>query len=305
MKKLNVLCVANKKYINPMKVFLYSLFEHHEIPVDVYVLHADIDDETLENLEKYCRHWQEKRLIPMQVNLDELTDLYATADFPTEVYLKLLCADILPDEVKKVLCLDLDMVVNKSLETLYETDITGYPLAACKDIYGYIYGEGTRNHARLGLGSRYTYFNAGMMLLNLEYMRDGGWGWRMLEFARRNRDCLKWLEQDVMNCFWVDKYLQVNWHEYNCPPVMYVMKPSDVAAGKIAPLYQADLPGIASFEEYADYTLALCDNASIIHYIGETKPWNVNRAQSNTYAIFDRYYNCYEKAAEDIWGKSV
>lgn len=41
-EKMNILCVANKNYIEPMKVFLYSLFEHHECAMDVYVLHVKI-----------------------------------------------------------------------------------------------------------------------------------------------------------------------------------------------------------------------------------------------------------------------
>jgi hypothetical protein len=101
-----------------------------------------------------------------------------------------------------------------------------------------------------------------------------------------------------MNCFWVEKYLPINWHDYNCPPVMYVMKNSDVAEGRIEPLYQADIPGISSFDEYADYTQALCDNASIIHYLGETKPWKTDRPKSRTYEIFDRSYFSYEAAAK-------
>jgi lipopolysaccharide biosynthesis glycosyltransferase len=215
-----------------------------------------------------------------------------------EVYMKLLCADLLPQNVSKVLCLDLDMVVNKPLDSLYATDLTGYPLAACKDIFGYIFGACARSLARLGISESYTYFNGGMLLLNLDYLRAGDWGKQMLAFAKAHADNLTWLEQDVMNCFWVEKYLPVNWHDYNCVPVMYVMKVSDVAKGRIEPLYQADIPGISSFDEYADYTQALCDNASIIHYLAGTKPWKADRPKSRTYEIFDRSYFSYEAAAK-------
>jgi lipopolysaccharide biosynthesis glycosyltransferase len=79
---------------------------------------------------------------------------------------------------------------------------------------------------------------------------------------------------------------------------MYVMKNSDVAEGRIDPLCQADIAEITSFYGYADYTQALCDNASIIHYIGETKPWKTDRPKSRTYEIFDRFYFAYEAEAK-------
>jgi lipopolysaccharide biosynthesis glycosyltransferase len=295
---MNLTFVVNRNYVEPLKVFLYSFFTHHTCAVDVYMLYLDLDDDAIRGLTAYCASWEGKTLIPVKVDLGKLSDLYVKGTFPIELYLKLLCADLLPQDVSKVLYLDLDMVVNKPLDSLYATDLTGYPLAACKDIYGYIFGEGARNHARLGISETYTYFNAGMLLFNLDYLRTGDWGKQMLAFAKAHVDNLKWLEQDVMNCFWVEKYLPVNWHDYNCPPVMYVMKNSDVAEGRLEPLYQADIPGISSFDEYADYTQALCDNASIIHYIGETKPWKADRPKSRTYEIFDRSYFTYEAEAK-------
>jgi lipopolysaccharide biosynthesis glycosyltransferase len=297
-EKMNLTFVVNRNYVEPLKVFLYSFFAHHAGAVDVYMLYLNLDDDTLRGLTAYCASWEGKKLIPVKVDLGKLSDLYATEAFPSEVYLKLLCADILPQDVSKVLCLDLDMVVNKPLDCLYATDLTGYPVAACKDIYGYIFGECARNLARLGICGEYAYFNSGMLLFNLDYLREGDWGKRMLAFAKAHADNLKWPEQDVMNCLWAEKYLPVNWHDYNCPPVMYVMKNSDVAEGRIDPLCQADIAEITSFDGYADYTQALCDNASIIHYIGETKPWKTDRPKSRTYEIFDRFYFAYEAEAK-------
>jgi lipopolysaccharide biosynthesis glycosyltransferase len=271
--------------------------------MDVYMLQSDIDDNTLSELTHYCEHWIGKKLVPIRADLGRFENFYVTEGFPAEIYLRLLCADILPATVSRVLSFDLDMVVNKPLDRLYNIDVEGYPLAACKDIYGYIYGCGQENLRRMDIDEKCTYFNCGMMLLNLDYLRRGEFGAKMSEYAGKHSDKLKWPEQDVLNYFFSETYLELGWQDYNCTPVMYIMKMADVQNGRLEPLYQSDIAGMTDFEGYADYTQALSDNASIIHYIGETKPWKADRPQSNTYRIFDRFYNEYEATANALYSK--
>ena len=279
--------------------FLYSLFVHQQGEINLYLFYSDIEEETLEELKRFCSNWAGKTLIPIKMELAKLRNLYSTEKLPVELYYKLLCVYFLPRELSRILCLDLDMVVNKPLDTLYETNLDGYPLAACADIYAYIFGEGERNHTRLNIDRNYHYFNGGMLLLNLDYLREFRAGEVLLEYAFSNRENLKWLEQDVMNHFFAEKYLELNGYEYNCVPVMYIMKVKDVQNGIIQPLHKNEVEQMEALEGYADYTQALCDNATIIHYIGESKPWDAARPDAGTYRIFDRYYLEYAAHVKD------
>ena len=287
---INIMFIAHKRYIKPMTTFLYSLFAHNKTAMNLYLFYSDLEAVFLDKLHKFCKHWENKNLIPIKMDLSKVKNLYCTDNFPVELYYKLLCVDFLPRNLSKVLCMDLDMVVNRPLNNLYNMNLDEYPLAACEDVYGYIFGEGARNHQRLGIDVKYRYFNGGMLFLNLDYLRNFGGGNSLIEYAFENKDILKWPEQDVLNHFFVDKYLKLNWYEYNCVPVKYVMKIEDVEKGIYMPLYRDEIQVMDSFEGYADYTQAICDNASIIHYIGETKPWNIDRPQADTYKTFDRYY---------------
>lgn len=299
--ELNIMFVANQKYIFPMITLLYSIFTHNNVPTNLYLLYSDIDQNTLSALNNYCNHWENKTLVPVYVDSNSLAGLKTTTQFPVEVYYKLLAIDLLPKTLHKVICIDLDMVVNKSLLPLYNTDITNYPLAACSAIYEYIFGEGSDTHRRLNIDSKYTYFNAGLMLYNLDYLRSQGGSQALIDYAFQINNILKWPEQDVLNLLYIDKYLLLNWNDYNCPPVKFIMKPEDVANGIYSPLQQAEIGGISSFDEYADYTVSICDNATIIHYLGETKPWNEQRPDADTYDIFDRYFLHYSDKALEIF----
>lgn len=298
---MNIMFVANKKYIFPMITLLYSIFIHNDNPVNLYLFHTDIDENTLTALKKYCSNWDNKQLIPIYVNSDMVRGLTATDRFPAEVYYKLLAIDLLPQDLDKILCMDLDMVVNKSLLPLFRLDITGSPLAACSCIYSYIFGEGIFNHRRLNIDTGYQYFNAGLMLLNLNCLRQLGGSMFIINHARSIAHLTKWFEQDVLNHLFYNKYHALNWYDYNCPPVKYVMKKAEMEKGIYKPLYRDEISSITSFDEYADYTQAICDNAAVIHYLGDTKPWNESRIDTATYRIFDRYFLAYSKKAIEIF----
>jgi lipopolysaccharide biosynthesis glycosyltransferase len=305
-EKMNVMIVANMNYVKPLRVFLYSLFEHNPCEIDVYMLQSDIDDDTLSGLTRYCEHWKGKKLVPIRTDLGRFENFYATDDFPADIYMRLLCADILPHDVSKVLSLDLDMVVNKPLDKLYSTDIDGYPLAACKDIGVHILGDWQVESQRLGWADENcAYFNSGMMLMNLDYLRDGGFVTKMCEYARENADMLKYPEQDVLNYFFAETYLQLEWYDYNCVPAMYVMKEADVQNGIIEPLHWSSIVSMTDFDGYADYAPAMSEIASIIHYFSGTKPWKKERLQAMAciYGLFDKFYNEYEAAANALYSQ--
>lgn len=291
---MNILLIANSKYIQYIYVFLQSLFDNNPSDIDIYLIHADISDEDLAQVEKFISHWDNKNLTPIRYDLDFAKDFHYSESLPKEVYYRLLCAEILPQNIDKILSLDLDMIITKSIDSLYNIDISAYPLAACKDIYGYIFGEAQRNLDRFRLPQPLTYFNAGTMLLNLKYLRENECSKKLTEFANENSKNLKYLEQDVLNCFFVDKYLEIPWYLYNLTPVRYIMNVENAQKGILVPLYQQEINNLPSFDNYADFSIALRDNAAIIHYIGETKPWLASRPQSQTYQIFDTCYNQYK-----------
>ena len=72
-----------------------------------------------------------------------------------------LFADIVPDMPDKLLYLDADMLFNRDIHLLYDTDISGVEYAAANDHYGKFF-------------LRPDYINAGMLLFNMENIRATG-----------------------------------------------------------------------------------------------------------------------------------
>jgi lipopolysaccharide biosynthesis glycosyltransferase len=115
--------------------------------------------------------------------------------------------------IEKLIYLDADLLVNRDIKELWDIDIAGYSLAAVKDI-GYkdlpIVPEFVKQ--KEGLADRY--FNAGVLLMNLSFIRNTGDLLELtLHFLKENPDA-GLLDQDAMNYYFNSSTLLLdeNWN---------------------------------------------------------------------------------------------
>ncbi len=85
-----------------------------------------------------------------------------------------LLADLVPGIPDKLLYLDIDVMIADDIKKLYDIDVTGYEFAAVKEKYGCWL-------------IRPDYFNAGMLLLNMEEIRKTGLLKKARELIRRKK----------------------------------------------------------------------------------------------------------------------
>src|SRR5207253_2672563 len=118
---------------------------------------------TIEHVASYARN----RGLRFDVQLvpEDLSHLPTVEPYTSAVYLSLPVADLLP-EARRIVYLDVDLVVLQDVAELLRVDLVGSPLAAVQD--GFI---ATADHIPPGDGqpgiSRCSsaYFNAGVMVI--------------------------------------------------------------------------------------------------------------------------------------------
>lgn len=109
---------------------------------------------------------------------------------------KIFLPEILPASVDRVLHLDADLVVADSLSSLWETSLDRLYVAAVTNVLPPMY----RNRAReLGLAGEGDYFNAGVMLMNLELMRSDNCSQALFRYGVENAAELTLRDQDALN----------------------------------------------------------------------------------------------------------
>lgn len=125
-------------------------------------------------------------------------------------YLRLLIPDVLPQKLDKVIYMDCDIVVINPIYDLWNKDLTDYYLAALDD-----YGQGGISGAkRLGIGEGYSYFNSGVMLINLKKLREMDFFEKVKEYVKTNRERIMMHDQDILNGLLYEKRmaLEVRWN---------------------------------------------------------------------------------------------
>lgn len=255
---------ANNKFAPYLSIFIKSLAENNiGNKLNIYILHQDIKAETQKNIciDNNYKHIS-MRFIDVKSYFADL-NLHIDQHLSLETYFRLVIQDIFKD-YKKILYLDSDMVALSDIKELYETDINDYAIAAVKDIeYAGVcklrkeaveYAKET-----LKLKDEYDYLQAGVLVLNLEKMRQLYSVKELLDIA----GSYKWQhhDQDVLNFAYRGniKYLPQEWN------VMMIWRKNNLS--------RMDILKKAPLGIYEEYMMART-KPRIIHFAGYQKPWN-------------------------------
>ncbi len=112
-------------------------------------------------------------------------------------YNRFLIPKLKPD-FKKVLYLDADVIAFGDIKSLYEIDLEGYSLAAVEESF---LPPAVKNEIkdRLKLNPEHKYFNAGVLLFDVQkWLKDDILS-SVLKLENSCRDSLKYADQDILN----------------------------------------------------------------------------------------------------------
>jgi lipopolysaccharide biosynthesis glycosyltransferase len=189
-------------------------------------------------------------------------------------YYRLLITELLPNDIDKVLYLDCDIVVNKDISQLWQTDLSGYALAAVHQVgFGF-------EAQRLGYPMEYGYFNAGVTLLNLRYFREHNVSQQLMDYIATNYDTIKYHDQDTLNAV-LHRYCLHLPPQWNMTANIY--KPfywslCDCQDGRVVNDYAGDKRNAKAHKS----------DPIILHYVSHPKPWQHN-CYHPLYKLYYRY----------------
>ena len=165
-------------------------------------------------------------------------------------YHKLTLGEWLPSTVKKVMWLDADMLVLGNLARLWQADFDGHLARAAQDILvPYVSSRfGIAAHRELGLERQAKYFNAGVMLIDVAKWRQDQVTARALDYLRRYRERVFFLDQEALNVVLVGQWAALD-PRWNWNPVV---------------------DRVSTYKKLPDKTGG---DPWIIHFVGNLKPW--------------------------------
>jgi len=246
-----VVLTADNRYIRQCATTILSALENSSSPANIsfYLISPDISEDNIYKLKRLCECFNARLSV---INID--LDLFSS--FPTiyehlnlNVYSRLYIPNLLPQH-DRVIYLDCDIIILGDLYELFSVLNEGKVVSAIPHVQ-FPYQEDFKKE--FSIEQEDSYFNAGVMLLELEGWRIKNYSNQLLRWIANNSTKLQFNDQDALNFMFWGNY-------YHLPGEWNVE----------ARLYKEKLLGLPQTDEIAKRM----KSPKIIHYTGPDKPWS-------------------------------
>lgn len=194
---LHVACAAEGfEYVGHSAAMLHSLLARHERgEVAIHFMHGpDIGTREEDQLAGMVER-AGGSISFLRIDDSELDGLPTVGFTRKATWYRIFLPELRP-ELDRMVYLDADLIVVDSLLPLWQTDLEGQWLGAVTNVLQH---NDSHRPAELGLAGPEVYFNAGVLLMNLEQMRRDSRTEALREYGVRNAERLLWRDQDALN----------------------------------------------------------------------------------------------------------
>src|SRR5699024_2755996 len=276
---MNLVFSFDEGYAETFKVLIHSIFMNNsDTRLNIYLLHDNMPPAVLEDLQKNMDYYKYSFFpIDCRRYLEQSENFRINRYYTIEMYLWLFAPYLLPREVDRALYLDLDIININSFSHFYEQDFEDHLFVAMDyKIKNQIIQP--FNNLRLGTKDAENYFNTGVVLMNIEKLREQRDPEEISQAVIENKAILILPDQDVFNHLYHEQIKENPWELYNVDPRLYQV-------------FQ-----LVSPESYNQGWLE--DEVVFIHYAGKHKPWL--EREKYKYDLGNYYFE-YEKMLTDTY----
>lgn len=193
----HIVYVSDDRFAGILGISLVSLFENSKDMDDiiVYILELGITDENKQKLLSVCKSYKRSDdvFIP-EKNISEKLSINVAVDRGSlSQYSRWFVSSDLPKELSRVLYLDCDIVVKKSIRELWNLDLHGKTIGDLMDAFSKHY------RANIDLELDDIMFNSGVMLIDLERWRRSEVEDKLLKFIAAKSGRIQQGDQGALN----------------------------------------------------------------------------------------------------------
>lgn len=248
---MNILFTVNKDYIEHVIDCIHSIARFKsEDGYDIYILHSDLQAQDQFYLAAQIK--DPDILLHFHFVESALFEAFPESErYPRLIYYRIFAASLLPPELDRILYLDGDTIVINPLDELYQMEFGDNYLLACTHVRKFL---NKMNQYRLGMEEESTYVNSGVMLMNLNALRERQNIKEVMSFVEKRRRYLTLPDQDIITALYGNRTGILDTMKYNLSDRMLSIYNSDPSHDKV------NLEWVRK-------------NAVVIHYYGKQKPW--------------------------------
>ena len=266
---MNLLYCIDENYNVQCYTSIKSQVSNTKSPLRIYIIHEDPDTFSKEFVESFSENKIEiLEVIKFQEsllkNFSFLNKKFNNSHMSIATYFRIFIEKHLPNDLGEIVYVDPDVICIKNFENEY------YKIFKLMKQDNYVISARTSGYAsgneetfqRLGLKNR-KYFNAGVMFIDLELWRKKNIGKNLQSLLYKDNYTL--FDQDALNTYFDGEYLELYDH------MNYFMDQEE----------QYEKAVIKYIEE----------SAKLLHYVGASKPWHNDSADSKYSSYYQNYYS--------------
>lgn len=208
-RTLDIAFSVNNRYAQYLGATILSILAHHpKEEVRVHILYKEIAQSILQDLDNLA---QQTPNLELHFHLLEDQQFSAipirTEQFPFESFSRFLLPELLAD-LDRILYLDVDILVHGNLMELFQTDLEGYALGAVVEADIFKYYQWYLDS--LGFAATDAYFSSGVLLMDLDKMRQDGATNQLIAMALEKAHDYKFPDQDILNLYYKGNFKQLS-----------------------------------------------------------------------------------------------
>lgn len=279
-----IACAADENFAEPLLVMLTSLQMHTQAKCKVFLLDGGLSEKRKKFIEKHFLKDNFSVEI-LEVDASSLpSNLKISKDIPISSYYRLLLPELLAKEVERVIYLDCDLIVEGDIEDLWEIPLGEAALLAVAEMSAIAHlvssPKGLLSYKLLGIPASNKYFNAGVLVINLEKWRREGLAKKVFAYLEDYSDYVLWHDQDGLNA--------LLWEDWEELPAQWNL----MTAFFLEESMYADLKKELPYEH-------ILNDIKILHYTNsKDKPWK----ETCRHPLKGRY-SYYQKEVREILKK--
>lgn len=229
---MNIVFGIDNNFVMQCGVTITSIcINNPDEDITFYILTKGLAPKSIEALTNQVNIFK-KRIYFHYIDEKKLEKCYlkeGAANGKISTYFRFLIPDILKEETKAIY-LDSDLIIRKNLKAFWNTDISNYAIGVCPGENN----DSIHTFNRLEYDKTKEYFNAGVLLINLEYWRRNNIFEKLMSYSAKMGPRLDQQDQDVLNFVLQDEkkilpitynlqerlllkkqYLKIDWHYFN------------------------------------------------------------------------------------------
>lgn len=221
--KITLVVVCDNHLVVMLAVLLKSIEIYHknENPIDIFIINDGLYKSNVDKINNTISSknikiiWKNmKEAIPNGIRLP-----VDKTSFPVCAYARICTPHFLPSEVKKAIYLDVDMILLRDIQELWNTDINNQVIAAVIDRSEKVSSPwgGIKNYKELGMDPETKYFNSGLLVIDLEKWRQMNATQLVINAVTDNYEFVSFADQYGLNIVFANNWFPLNpkWNSYS------------------------------------------------------------------------------------------